>query len=106
MVYRAHQLKIPVVDVTAMTTVIHQNHEYGHLSKGMTEAYMGSEAKANRDLAGGMRLVKGSAANWVLTEEGIRRSRAPSALLPFLADLPRFSGLLARLFRITRTKFD
>ena len=106
MVYHAHQLEIPVVDITAVTTVIHQNHEYGHLGKGMAEAYMGSEAKANRDLAGGTRLVKGSAANWVLTEAGIRRSRAPSAWWPFLADLPRFTGLLARLFRLTRTKYE
>lgn len=106
MVFHAHEQGVPVVDATAVTTVVHQNHAYQHLGKGMAEAYMGPEAKANQVLAGGSRLVKGSVANWVLTPEGLRRTRMTSALLPFLADLPRFSGLLARLFGITRTRHE
>lgn len=97
MVYHAHQTKIPVVDVTAVTSVIHQNHDYAHFKQGYAEQIKGREALANRDLAGGMHLVKGSVGNWVLTKNGIGRSRALSAWLPFLADMHRFSRLLARL---------
>ena len=97
MVYHAHQTNIPVVDATAVISVIHQNHNYAHFKHGYPEQISGQEAIANRDLAGGMHLVKGSVGNWVLTSKGLRRSRAPSAWLPFLADMHRFSRLLVRL---------
>ncbi|MCG8449562.1 MAG: hypothetical protein MI725_08285 [Pirellulales bacterium] len=97
MVYHAHQSQIPVVDATEVTTVIHQNHDYAHLKKGFTESVTGSEAKANQKLAGGMHLVKGSVANWILTNDGIRKSRALSAWFPFLADMHRFTRLLSKI---------
>ena len=99
MVYHAHTQDMPVVDATRVITAIHQNHGYSHLVGGRNEAYVkGAEAKCNKKLAGGMHLVRGSAANWLLTPSTLRRSRSPSALVPFLADSVAFAKLLFELF--------
>lgn len=98
MVYHAHQANIPVIEATGAVTALHQNHGYAHLAQGRGEAYVtGEEARQNAHLAGGMRLVKGSAATWRLTPSGLKRNRLPP-LLTFLTDLPRFSRLLIDLF--------
>lgn len=52
-IYRARQLRIPVVDVTGVVTVVHQNHDYGHVPYRGTRASEGPEADRHRELAGG-----------------------------------------------------
>jgi hypothetical protein len=97
MVYQAHISGVPVVDVTDVVTVIHQQHDYAHLPGGRLKAYTtGGEARQNAVLAGGFHLVKGSAANWRLTSSGLKCKRLPP-LFSFLADMPRFSKLLLKL---------
>jgi hypothetical protein len=51
-VYNAIVNSIPVIDATKDITVIHQNHEYGHLEGGMKEVYSGNEASYNMKIAG------------------------------------------------------
>ncbi len=53
--YHARHTKVPLVDATAAITVVHQNHDYQHISGGKTGAWTGLEAKMNYALAGGGR---------------------------------------------------
>jgi hypothetical protein len=53
-IYRARALKIPVVDAVEVGTVIHQNHNYAHITGGINPAsFEGPEAIKSRDLLGG-----------------------------------------------------
>jgi hypothetical protein len=94
MVHDAHHRGLPVVDITACATAIHQNHDYAHLAGGRLSAYLTSAgAQANRRLAGGSRMISGAAGSCQLLPSGeIVRPRLPT-LLAFAADLPRFLGL-------------
>lgn len=53
MILHALQKGIPVIDATAFATVIHQNHDYGHVQGGRKWSYWGPEAVRNLELAGG-----------------------------------------------------
>ena len=94
MVHDVNRRGLPVVDITACGTAIHQNHDYAHLAGGRLSAYLTSAgARANRRLAGGSRMISGAAGAWRLTPSGeIVRVWMPT-LLAFAADLPRFLGL-------------
>ncbi len=52
LVWQARQDGI-VVDATADVVAAHQRHDYGHVAGGKSEAYYGSEAARNLELAGG-----------------------------------------------------
>lgn len=98
-VFHARQQGIPVIDATPVVRAIHQNHDHRHVPGGRGQAYLkGEETKRNRQLAGGMHLIKGSTTTWVLTPRGLRRRRIPSDLVQFALDLPRFSLLVGELF--------
>lgn len=51
-IYKARKLGIPVVDVTRVATVIHQNHDYSHVLNRKGEFWEGPEAERNRELVG------------------------------------------------------
>jgi hypothetical protein len=53
LVWRARELRCPVVDVTRSVVAIHQSHDYSHVPGGLEEAYYGEEARYNEQLAGG-----------------------------------------------------
>lgn len=54
MIYRARALQIPVIDATVAGTVVHQNHDYAHIPKGLTpSSFEGPEAVRNRHIMGG-----------------------------------------------------
>ena len=99
-VYHAKQQDVPVIDATQVVTAVHQNHDYGHVAGGNRgQAYVrGAESKRNKQLVGGMRLIAGSTATWVLTPTELRRRRIPCDLLQFAADLPRFLQLVIELY--------
>ncbi len=73
LIYKIRSQKIPVVDVTEVTTVIHQNHNYSHLKDG--NLWKGREAKQNLALVGGygyaFTLVN---ASHKLTRTGLKRN--------------------------------
>lgn len=94
MVHDARVRGLPVVDITACATAVHQNHDYAHLSGGRLSAYLTSVgARANRKLAGGSRMITGAAATWQMHANGLIERVPLSALAAFAADLPRFVGL-------------
>jgi hypothetical protein len=78
MLYRAHTLNLPIVDLTRVTTVIHQNHDYSHHPHGWVGASKGEEAKRNQSLAGEGALVYSLLdAQYSLTRKGVRRRIRP-----------------------------
>ncbi len=76
--YHARASGIPVVDATDAVAAIHQNHDYGHLAGGMTEAFYGEEAQENFRLTGGLE-VSGNLdyCTHRLTRDGIEKLRPP-----------------------------
>ncbi|MEM7454428.1 MAG: hypothetical protein AAF456_08725 [Planctomycetota bacterium] len=103
MVASAKRAGTPVIDVSQKVTVIHQNHDYGHISGNRMECYVtGAEAKRNQELAGGRHIVSGATATWKLTPNGVSPKTFGWANLDFWLDLPRFSGLLLDLARSKR----
>jgi hypothetical protein len=70
---RAHG--IPVVDVTEVVTVVHQNHDYAHLPGGKATVTVGEEAMRNLELAGGYpHLFTIQDADWRLTPCRLERN--------------------------------
>jgi hypothetical protein len=53
LVYKARKEGLDVIDATSATTVIHQNHDYGHVKTQKGDAWKGPEAENNLRLAGG-----------------------------------------------------
>ena len=81
MLYRAHVLNIPMVDLTRMVSVVHQNHDYSHHPEGWLGASKGIEAKQNIKLAGEIAYSLLDA-QYCLTKKGIKR-RVPPYYSPF-----------------------
>jgi hypothetical protein len=77
MMGRTLELGFPLIDMTPSTTVIHQNHDYGHVAGRTGAAWEGPEADRNRQLAGWLDRYVHSPANvtHVLDERGLRRAR-------------------------------
>jgi hypothetical protein len=77
LIYRARQRGATVVDATRRISAIHQNHDYGHLRNGKTEAWEGPEARRNFELAGGDYKYAFTLrdANRLLTPDGLRMAR-------------------------------
>jgi hypothetical protein len=53
LVYGIRAQNIPVVDLSEVTTVVHQEHDYDHYPGGIKALWEGKEAKKNIELAGG-----------------------------------------------------
>ena len=75
LVYRARELRLPVIDATSAVTLVHQNHGYGHVPGSTGDRWEGPEARANRALMGGTeRTFDIGDATHVLTGEGLERA--------------------------------
>jgi hypothetical protein len=109
MMGRTIELGLPLIDITASITAIHQNHEYGHVAKRTGTDWEGPEAKRNRKLGGWLETYLHTPANATheLTPTGLRRTRslrhlrarfeAFVALRPAAAPLRRLVKLARRL---------
>ncbi|MBN2240370.1 MAG: hypothetical protein JW712_11405 [Dehalococcoidales bacterium] len=76
-VFQARFMKVPVIDITPLTTVIHQNHDYRHIKgKGDKEtAFKGQEARENQRLLGQWEYSFNiNHAVKVLTKDGIKNN--------------------------------
>ncbi|RPI74446.1 MAG: hypothetical protein EHM45_19025 [Desulfobacteraceae bacterium] len=51
-IFRARQLRIPVIDATDSVPIIHQNHDYAHVPAQRGKQWEGPEADWNRNLIG------------------------------------------------------
>jgi hypothetical protein len=74
LIYDVRSRGIPVVDITEVATVIHQNHGYFHHPQEETDIWKGPEARRNLELARGYaNIYTIKNANFKLTRTGIRR---------------------------------
>ncbi|MGH7900109.1 MAG: hypothetical protein ACRENZ_00060 [Thermodesulfobacteriota bacterium] len=74
LIYGIRSQKIPVVDLTEMLIVVHQDHDYAHYPGGIKALWEGEEAKNNLELAGGYAhayTLKDTTHR--LTKKGVRR---------------------------------
>lgn len=62
LIYRAHQLRVPVIDATEAVTAVHQNHDYTAIGderdaadrrRSYNRVWRGPEARTNLAMAGG-----------------------------------------------------
>jgi hypothetical protein len=96
-----------VIDATAAVTVLHQNHDYGHVkAASVFEVLKMPEAARNMELAGGIgQSFSASSANRLLTQEGLTRQPwshflSLKGLKPFLIMNPVAGFLFRPLWRI------
>ncbi len=74
LIFRARQMRIPVIDVTQAAVVIHQNHSYNHVPKQRGDHWEGPEADRNRQLVGDLnRIFTLLDVTHIMTKSGIRR---------------------------------
>ena len=77
MVWKALQLKKPVVDVSRAAIAVHQNHDYGHHPMGKQGVWHGEEAAANHAFAGGWNHLRTIAdATHIAAEDGVKPNAA------------------------------
>lgn len=77
-IYRTRKLGIPIVDVTRVITVVHQNHDYTHVPNRRNETWEGQGPEADRNL----KLIGGW--DYVFTLLDVTHVMTRRALLPAL----------------------
>jgi hypothetical protein len=76
-VWKALEMKKPVVDATRVVIAVHQNHDYGHHPQGKIGVWHGEEAGANYRIAGGWKHLRTIAdAKEVLRADGLKPNTA------------------------------
>src|SRR5205823_8179075 len=78
MMGRTLEMRLPLIDITQSVTVIHQNHDYGHVTARRGSDWEGPEADRNRWLSGWLDRYVHSPFNstHLLTPSGLRRARS------------------------------
>lgn len=77
LVWKALDSNRPVVDVSAVVTAVHQNHDYSHHPQGRPGTLYDSDARRNHQLAGGWKHLRTIAdATDVLCAKGLKPNRA------------------------------
>lgn len=78
LIYRAKSQGAAVIDLTPTVTIVHQNHNYEHITGGRDAAFKGAETAQNLALAGGYsHLYTLADTSYQLTSEGIHRKLTP-----------------------------
>jgi hypothetical protein len=82
MMGRTLEMGLPLIDITESVTVIHQNHDYGHVAARRGSDWEGPEADRNRRLGGWLDRYIHSPLNstHLLTPSGLRRARSAKHL--------------------------
>ena len=71
MIFRARELRIPVVDASERVLVVHQNHAYGHVPQSTGDLWEGPEADRNLGMMStSARYFTPKHATWHLTADG------------------------------------
>lgn len=104
LLYQACAQGDPVIDMTEVVTIVHQNHDYSHVlgTKGVRDSV---EAERNLELAGGYaQSFTLWDAKYRLTRKGIRRRLTPYIFYRYLVSLSashRYFGWLLKVVRFT-----
>jgi hypothetical protein len=76
-VWKALEMRKPVVDASRAILAVHQNHDYGHHPQGKHGVWYGKEAGANHRLSGGWKHLRTIAdATEVLGTDGLKPNTA------------------------------
>ena len=79
LIYHIRTLKIPIIDVTEVITIVHQNHPSIYHPKG-------KEAKINFKLAGGFsHMCTLRDADWILSSDGLKKLPFPRIIFSKLS---------------------
>jgi len=101
LLYRARVTKTPIVDVSKVVTVIHQNHDYSHVSFAINKTWEGPEADRNLALIGRWECVFTLwDATHLLTKGGIKKARNVKHLWRRFASLPALSPKTLPVFKL------
>jgi hypothetical protein len=107
LIYRARALRVPVVDATRVTNVIHQDHDYAHVKAATDAAWEGPEAERNRELMGASdRVFTLLDATHVLTADGLAPALDAAHLRRRVASLPALVPAARPLFSAARAVRD
>lgn len=103
MVHRARTLGTPVIDLTAATMIVHQNHDYGHVAGGARGMTRGVEAQRNWEIVGpDFYPLTIDDATWLLDDKGLREARDVRHLLRRALMSPALSPRLRWSVRVAR----
>jgi hypothetical protein len=104
MIGRTLQLGFPVIDMTPSTTVVHQNHDYGHVQGRRGADWEGPEADRNLELGGWLDRYKHSPSNatHVLGPDGLKRARSLKYLRGRVEEFILLRPVAAPLRRLIR----
>lgn len=115
LIFRARQLKTPVIDATHAVMVIHQNHGYGHVPRQNGDHWEGPEAAMNRHLVGDLnRIFTLLDATYVMKNRNLTRNLSYSHirrrwqtlgilsphLLPYATLISRLLNFLRKLLNL------
>lgn len=111
LIWKARNLRVPVVDVTPSVLVVHQNHDYGHVPRQRGRAWEGPEADRNLQLVGDPSTLWNLDRATHIVEKGrVRRARGWRYFRGWMLGLPgRFPWLrrplaaVRALFRVIKT---
>lgn len=92
LIYHAQKLGIPVIDVTPMVMVIHQNHNYDHVPMRCGEKWSGPESDYNMDLMGNSIAKRSRIYLWSINDANM--TLTPSGLVKRPSDLRGMELLL------------
>jgi len=102
LIYRAASQGVPVVDLTQVVQVVHQNHSYAN-ARTLEDIEKSAEGRRNFELAGGYSHAYNLwDAPLRLTNQGIKRRRSPYALYRWLVKLSNRNPLANRVFKLAR----
>ena len=107
-VYRARALGIPLIDATRAVTVVHQNHDYGHVPKRSGTMWEGPEADRSRAWSkelGMPELFTIRDATHVMTQRTLLPILAPKRVQRFLHTAPLLYPRTAHAVELLRWPF-
>ena len=94
---------VPVIDLTPSVTVVHQNHDYGHVAGGLHTVTRGIEAQRNWERVGPDFLQLTIAdATWILDGRGLHPARDLRHLARRALVYPALTPLLRPSVRVAR----
>lgn len=99
LIYRARAMRVPVIDATEAIPIIHQNHDYSHLTD-TGEFRAGPEAARNTELAGAHHFFTLADATHRLTGSGLEPARGSRYLRRRLLTALILSRAAGPLFRV------
>ena len=86
LIFDTRRKRIPVIDASKAIKVIHQNHDFAHSEFGKKKRVGGPEWDKNIRIAGGFaNMMTMLDADWILTDDGLRRPGFPGRILSILS---------------------